>query len=271
MLSQNIIQHYARALDEAEQSRQQIEALTQTHPNMTLEDAYRVQQAWINMKLARGRKKIGKKIGLTSRAMQLAMKIDEPDFGVLLDDMAFENECELVSDNFLDPRVEVEFGFKLKKTLSGEALSLENVLQATHYIQPMLEIIAARSYRVHPQTNYTRTIYDTISDNAASAAFIVGGEKIDPAQLADEIDLARAGAVLYRNGEVEETGLGAGILGHPANALIWLAKRLAPFGETLQAGEVILAGSFTRPVVCRAGDRFLADYGRLGKIGFTII
>jgi len=267
MLSQNIIRQYARALDEAEQSRQQIEALTQTYPNMTLEDAYQVQKAWIDMKLARGRKKIGKKIGLTSRAMQLAMKIDEPDFGVLLDDMAFENECELVSDNFLDPRVEVEFGFKLKKTLSGEALSLENVLQATHYIQPMLEIIAARSYRVHTQTNYTRTIYDTISDNAASAAFIVGGEKMDP----HKIDLAGAGAALYRNGEVEETGLGAGILGHPANALIWLAKRLAPFGESLQAGEVILAGSFTRPVVCRAGDRFLADYGRLGKIGFTII
>ena len=271
MLSQNIIQQMACALDEAEQNGQQIEAFTQTHPMMTLEDAYRVQKAWIDMKLARGRKKIGKKIGLTSRAMQLAMKIDEPDFGILLDNMLFENECELVASDFLDPRVEVEFGFKLKKTLIGNELSLENVLEATDYIQPMLEIIAARSYRVHPQTGYTRTIYDTISDNAASAAFIVGGEKIDPAQLANEIDLAWAGSVLYRNGEVEETGLGAGILGHPAKGLIWLAKRLAPFDEGLQAGDFILAGSFTRPVNCRAGDRFLADYGRLGKIAFTVI
>ncbi len=258
----SVIKEYAEKLDAAEQECCQIDALSMTHPDIKLADAYRIQKNWVDIKIARGQQIIGKKIGLTSRAMQMAMNISEPDFGTLLDTMRFENGSTLKAENFLDPRIEVELAFVLATDLSGKNLSVSDVLEATAYIVPALEIIAARSYRVHPETGYVRNVFDTISDNAANAGIILGDEKIKP----NQCDLSWVSAVLYYNGQVEETGVAAGVLGHPANGLVWLAKRLADFGDCLKEGEIVLAGSFTRPVICRNGDVFKADYGPFGEI-----
>jgi len=262
MLSENQISESARLHHAAEKMRKPMRAFSLQYPNMTIEDGYAIQAAWIKLKEAEGRKVIGRKVGLTSRAMQEAMKIDEPDFGTLLDDMLFENGATIPANDFIDPRIEVELTFVLKEDLFGENLSVEDVLKATDYIVPSMELIAARSHRVDPETGYTRKVYDTISDNAANAGIIVGDRKVMPS----EVDLRWAGAILYRNGIVEETGLGAGILDHPARGIIWLAKRFAPHGIKLDAGQYIMSGSFTRPIIARAGDYFKADFGELGTV-----
>ncbi len=267
MLTYEMILSYARQLDNAEQTGRAIDALSMVHADMTFDDAYRVQKAWIDVKLARGRKIIGKKIGLTSRAMQQAMQINEPDFGILLDDMMFENGAMIKASGFIDPRIEVELAFKLKQDLVGDDLSVEDVLMATEYIVPALELIAARSYRIHPETGYVRKVHDTIADNAANAGIIIGNVRIDP----HHPDLPWVSALLDYNGTIEETGVAAGVLGHPANGIIWLTRRIAPFGMRLKAGEIILAGSFTRPVACHAGDKFVADYHHFGKIEVSFI
>ena len=262
MLTPQQISAAVDTLHNAELSRVQVPALTLTYPGMDLDDAYAVQKGWVDRKLAQGREVIGYKIGLTSRAMQMTMKIDTPDYGVLLDDMVFPNGGSVDVAAFTDLRVEVEFAFVMKNTLFGENVSLEQVLDATAYVVPALELIAARSFRTDPATGYTRTVIDTIADNAANAGIIVGDVRAQPR----DIDLRWAGAMLFLNGEVEETGLGAGVMDHPAHGIRWVCKRFAPHGIALQPGQVILSGSFTRPVMVRAGDHIRADYGPLGTI-----
>jgi 2-oxo-hept-3-ene-1,7-dioate hydratase len=230
---------------------------------MTVDDAYAVQDEWVKLKAASGRRIVGHKVGLTSRAMQEAMKINEPDFGTLLDDMMFDDGASLVAGDFLDPRIEVELAFVLGSTLSGSRVTLDDVLKATDYVTPALEIIAARSYRVDPETGLPRTVVDTIADNAANAGVVVGGRRVEP----NEVDLRWVSALLYRNGTIEETGVAAGVLDHPGNGVAWLARRFAEHGVALERGEVVLAGSFTRPVAVRSGDEFRVDYGPLGVVG----
>jgi len=262
MLNQDEVMAAARALHAAERERRQIRPVSHTHPAMTMADAYAIQDAWVAIKRAEGRRIRGRKIGLTSRAMQEAMQIREPDYGTLLDDMFFEDGSTIEAGRFTDPRIEVEMAFVLKNSLAGEDLSLTDVLTATDYVVPALEIIAARSHRVDPETGAARTVLDTIADNAANAGIVLGGRPMRP----EDVDLRWAGAMLYRNGVIEETGLAAGVLNHPGNGLVWLARRFAAHGISLQAGEVILSGSFTRPVAIRPGDVFHADYGRMGSI-----
>ena len=261
-LSEQDIQSAAAQLYDAERSRTQIQPLTMSAPDMDLDDAYAIQKAWVDRKIEDGSKVTGYKIGLTSRAMQMAMNIDTPDFGVLLDDMAFPNGGRIRAADFTDPRIEVEFAFVLKTPLFGEAVTLDDVVAATDYVVPALELIAARSYRVDPDSGYTRTVFDTIADNAANAGYILGDRRVSPA----EIDLPWAGAMLYLNGEIEETGLAGGVMGHPAHGIRWVCKRFAPHGIGLEPGQVVLAGSFTRPVAVNAGDTVRADYGELGSI-----
>lgn len=256
------IEAAAAALHQAEQTRMQIAPLTQRHPDMDMEDAYAIQSAWVQRKVAAGDPVIGYKIGLTSRVMQRAMKIDEPDFGVLLKSMAFANGARIRAADFTDPRIEVELAFVLKKRLAGTDVTVEQVLDATDYVVPALELIAARSFRVDPATGYTRTVMDTIADNAANAGIITADRRFAP----DQIDLRWSGAILYRNGVVEETGLAAAVLDHPAHGICWVARRFAPHDIALEPGQIILSGSFTAPVIARAGDHFLADYGPLGRI-----
>ena len=262
MLTKSQIQNSACLHHEAEKKRIPMRAFSLEYPSMTIEDGYAIQAAWIKLKEDEGRKIIGRKVGLTSRAMQQAMKIDEPDFGTLLDDMLIESGAVIPASDFIDPRIEVEITFVLKNDLFGDDLSIEQVIAATDYVVPSLELIAARSHRVDPETGYTRKVYDTISDNAANAGIVVGETRVKP----NDIDLRWAGAILYRNGIVEETGLGAGILDHPARGIIWLAKRFAPHGIKLDAGQYIMSGSFTRPIIARAGDDFKADFGPMGTV-----
>lgn len=262
MLSKDDIAAAADALYDAEKNRVQIRPMTLAHAGMTIDDAYAVQKAWVDRKIADGRTVTGYKIGLTSRAMQMAMNIDTPDFGVLLDDMHFPNGAEIRAADFTDPRIEAELAFVLKAPLSGENVSVDDVIAATDYVVPALELIAARSYRVDPETGYKRTVFDTIADNAANAGYIIGDTKVDPGG----IDLPWVGAMLYLNGGIEETGLAGGVLGHPAQGIRWVCKRFSPYGIGLEPGQIILAGSFTRPVAVGAGDSILADYGKLGKI-----
>ena len=252
----------AQRLDQAERNRQQVEATTMTFPDMTIDDAYEIQKTWMELKQLTGRKVVGHKIGLTSRAMQKNMGIDEPDFGCLLDDMVFEEGSTITASDFLDPKIEVELAFVLKKELKGDNLTIEDVLAATDYVIPALELIAARSYRTHPKTGYRRTVKDTISDNAANAGIILGGRRVKP----DELDLRWVGAMMSRNGVIEESGVSGAVLNHPANGVAWLAKKYTAHNVTLEPGQIILAGSFTRPVNVRAGDEFLVEYGKMGSI-----
>ncbi len=204
----------------------------------------------------------GHKIGLTSRAMQVSSNISEPDYGALLDDMFFEEGSDIPFQRFIVPRVEVELAFILGKPLKGPNVTLFDVLEATEWVIPALEIIDARIQQVDPQTKVTRKVFDTISDNAANAGIVMGGRPVRPM----DVDLRWVSALLYRNGVIEETGVAAGVLNHPANGIAWLARKFAPHGVALEAGQVILAGSFTRPVPARPGDTFHADYGPLGAI-----
>lgn len=261
-LNQSEIEHAAEALHRAERERRQIDPVSLTYRNATLDDAYAIQKAWVDRKVADGRKVIGYKIGLTSRAMQASMQIDEPDYGVLLDDMIFSDGAEIKVEQFLDPRIEVELAFVLKDRLFGDNVTICDVLNATDYVVPAIEIIAARSHRVHPQTGYTRKLVDTVADNAANAGIIMGGRPIRPL----DVDLRWVGALCYLNGVLEETGLAAGVLNHPANGICWVARRFAPHDVALLPRQVILAGSFTRPVKVAAGDTVHVDFGPLGGI-----
>jgi 2-oxo-hept-3-ene-1,7-dioate hydratase len=237
---------------------------------MTIDDAYRIQAAWLEHKLARGQTVVGHKIGLTSRAMQLAMQISTPDSGFLTDEMVFAPDATLEAARFCDPKVEIELAFVLGRDLVGEGadagpITEDRVLDATDSITPSVELIAARSFRVDPESGRPRTVVDTISDNAADAGIVCGGRPVGPR----EIDLRRVGAIGIRNGTVEETGLAAGVLGDPVRGIVWLAHRYAEQGLQLKAGEVILAGSFTRPIDIRPGDQFEFDFGALGSFGLA--
>lgn len=265
MMTPDQIGDAAQRLYQAEQNRQQIPALTLATPDMTMDDAYAIQKHWVDQKIADGRKVRGYKIGLTSRAMQMAVNIDQPDFGVLLDDMFFDDCATLAAGDFLDPRIEVELAFVLKKRLFGDDVSVDQVLDATDYIVPALELIAARCFRTDPETGYTRKIFDTIADNAANAGIVLGQHRIDPA----EPDLRWIGALLHLNDVIEETGIAAGVLGHPAHGISWVCKRFAPHNVALEPGQVILAGSFTRPVAVKPGDKVYADYGRYGDLSLS--
>ena len=271
MFNDALIQQLAAELNQAEKSRTQIEHFSKRYPDMTIEDGYRINRAWMHIKFAEGRTMIGHKIGLTSRAMQQASQIDEPDYGTLLDDMRYTCTPGQVLDipfhNFIAPRVEVELAFVLKHELRGPNITIEQVLAATDYVTPAIEIIDARIEQFDRHTKIMRKVFDTISDNAANAGIVLGGEHVNP----NTTNLPWCGAVLTQNGVVEETGLAAGVQGHPAVGIAWLANKLAPWGEHLAAGEIVLAGSFTRPVAAKIGDVFEADYGPLGCLSFKFV
>lgn len=265
-LDASTIQQLAAELDASEKSRVQVEHFSKRFPGMTIEDGYAVSRAWVAMKIAAGRTVRGHKIGLTSRAMQISSQIDEPDYGTLLDDMFFE-PGDIPTQRFIAPRVEVELAFVLKKKLEGSNVTVDDVLDATDYVTPAIEIIDARIEQFDRHTKIMRKVFDTISDNAANAGIVLGGHKVAPRS----VDLPWCGAILRQNGAVEETGLAAGVQGHPAVGVAWLVHKLAPWGECLQAGEVVLAGSFTRPVAAKVGDVFDADYGALGRFEFRFV
>ena len=259
------IELQAHLHDEARRTALQIDPVTVKHPEMTIDDAYAIQKRWLQIELERGRELIGHKIGLTSRAMQLAMNIDEPDSGYLLDDMVFENGCSLEVAAFCDPKIEVELAFIIGDRIEGPEVTIGEIIEATEAVVPAIELIDARSYRKHPQTGVTRSVTDTISDNAADAGVILGDHRVDPSN----IDMPWVAAVCRRNGNVEESGVASAVLGHPAMGVAWLARRYSDHGVGLEPGQIVLSGSFTRPVDCRVGDDFIVDYRELGVINFS--
>lgn len=262
MLSDTQIEAAAARLDEAERTRRQMRAISIEHPGATIEDAYRIQEAWVARKVAAGRVVKGHKIGLTSKAMQAAVGIGQPDSGYLLDDMFFADGGIVPGERFIGLRVEAELAFVLKAPIRGPDPTIFDVLNATDYVTPALEILDTRIFRVDPDTKATRTVVDTISDNAANAGIVLGGRPFRPG----DHDMRWIGAICSRNGAVEETGLAAGILNNPANGIAWLAKRLAGQERGLEAGQIVLAGSFIRPIEVGPGDTIVADYGPFGTV-----
>jgi 2-oxo-hept-3-ene-1,7-dioate hydratase len=267
MLDATTIVSAAQQLDRAEQRRVQLRQFSLDHAGMTVDDAYAIQQAWVKLKLDSGRKARGHKIGLTSRAMQQASQIDEPDFAPIMDDMLFNAGGDITIHRFIAPRIEVELAFILGKPLKGPGVTLFDVLAATEVVTPAIEIIDARIEQLDRETKQMRKVFDTISDFAANAGVVMGGRPVRP----HDVDLRWVGALLHKNGVVEETGLAAGVLNHPANGVAWLANKIAPYGESLEPGQIVLAGSFTRPVFAQAGDTLHADYGPLGSVAFRFV
>ena len=267
MLPADVILSLARQLQEARKSRKPLRHFSQAHPEMTIEDGYAIQREWVKLELASGRRILGRKIGLTSRAMQQSSQITEPDYAPLMDDMFFETGTDIPIDLFIAPRVEVELAFILNRPLRGPDVTMFDVLSATEYVTPALEIIDARIEQFDRDTRAMRKVFDTIADNAANAGIITGGRPVRP----DAVDLRWVSALLYKNGVIEESGVAAAVLNHPANGVAWLANKLAPWGEFLEQGEVVLGGSFTRPVHAAAGDNFHVDYGALGSITFRFM
>jgi len=264
MLPSSTIAALARQLYEARKSRTQLRHFSKAHPEMTVEDGYAIQREWVRLEIADGRHVRGRKIGLTSRAMQQASQIDEPDYAPLMDDMFFESGGDIPFDRFIAPRVEVELAFVLGKPLKGPGVNLFDVLSATEYVTPAVEIIDARIEQFDRETKAMRKVYDTISDFAANAGIVTGGRPVRPT----DVDLRWVGALLHKNGVIEETGLAAGVLNHPANGVAWLANKIAPYDEQLNRGDIVLSGSFTRPATATRGDNFHVDYGPLGSIAF---
>ena len=262
MLTDAVVRDSAARLDQAEKSRRPIRMLSLDHPNMTVEDAYAIQKAWIALKVAAGRAVRGHKVGLTSKAMQQAVGIGEPDFGVLVDDMFFANGGEIPAQRFIGLRVEAELAFILHKPLAGPDCTIADVFNATEFVTPAIEILDTRIFRIDPETKATRKVLDTIADNAANAGVVLGGRTFKPT----DHDLRWIAAICSRNGEIEETGVAAAVMNHPANAIRWLANRLSGYGEVLQPGEVLLSGSFVRPIEVRGGDTFEVDYGPFGTV-----
>lgn len=260
MLNEAERQRAVEILLEAERTRTPAVQLSTQFPTIEVDDSYWIQSEVTRRKIAGGRKLIGHKIGLTSKAMQQSSQINEPDYGHLLDDMIVADGAKVRHADYCVPRVEPELAFVLGKTLQGPGVSLLDVLRATEYVVPAIEIIDAR-------VKNPRKITDTVADNGAAAGIILGGRPVKPG----DIDLRWVGAIFYRNSEIEETGLAAGVLGHPALGIAWLANKVGPFGTALEPGHIMLSGSFTRPVWAEKGDTLHADFGPLGGIAVQFV
>ncbi|MCC4248377.1 MULTISPECIES: 2-keto-4-pentenoate hydratase [Microbacterium] len=261
MLTEDQIDAIAAELAEADRTHSVIPRITARFPDATVDDSYAIQGRWRDRQIAAGRTLVGRKIGLTSKAMQQATGITEPDYGVMFDDTVYRSGDDIPVEHFSNVRIEVELAFVMKQSLEGPDCTLEDALAAIDYAVPALEVLNS-----HIELE-GRTIVDTISDNAAYGAIVLGEVRKRP----DEIDLRWVPGVLSRNGEIEETGVAAGVLGHPATGVAWLANKFAQHDARLEAGEIILAGSFTRPMWVSRGDSVLCEYGPMGEIACRFI
>lgn len=255
------IQEFALKLLAAEDSRQAIAPLTQEYPDLQVEDAYQVQLSIIEAKRAKGLTVVGKKAGVTSKAIQQMFGVSEPDYGHLLDDMILAEGESLNCSMLIQPKAEPEIAFILDKELKGPGISAADVLAATKYVLPVLEIIDSRIM------DWKIKLPDTIADNASCGKVVVGGN----VRKVDGIDLRLIGVMLEKNGEVVATGAGAAVLGNPANAVAWLANKLATLGQSLKANELILPGSLTAAVDVSAGDHVRATFDHLGAVSMKFV
>ncbi len=259
------IKKIAEKLFDAERNLTQIGLISSDFPEITLENAYAIQEQLIEKKLSSGLIKKGWKIGLTSKAMQRALNIETPDSGVLFDNMFFGNGSIIPKNRFIQPRIEAEIAFVMRKKISGKEVTRTEVIEATDYVCPAIEILDTRVKRCDPITGQTRKIFDTVADNAANAGIILG----DQSHNVQDWDLRQVGCILKKNNEVEETGLGAGIMDDPVIGILWLIRRLAIYNKYLDRGDVVLSGSFIRPVETNFGDTIVADFKDFGIVSCT--
>jgi 2-oxo-hept-3-ene-1,7-dioate hydratase len=260
MLSEAERKTCADILMKAQTEHKQAVQLSVTYPHIEIEDSYAISAMVKDRKIAAGARLIGHKVGLTSKAMQRSSMIDEPDYGYILDDQMIGDGAKVPHANYCKPRVEVELAFVMGKRLQGPGVGLADVLRATEYVIPAIEIVDAR-------LQDQRKIFDTVADNGAAAGIALGGRPVGPL----DVDLRWVGGIMYKNSEIEETGLAAGVLGHPALGVAWLANKIGPLGHALEPGHIVLAGSFTRVVFAAKGDTVHADFGPLGGIAIQFI
>ncbi len=260
MLNKKQRQQAADSLYDADRQVKVIAQLSKTYDNIELADAYAIQQLWLDRRVKDGARLVGRKIGLTSRAMQMASNFTEPDYGYLTDDMMLADGAQIDAARYMSPRLEVELAFIMGQDLKGPGCTVADVMRATEFVTPALELIAYR-------TQVPRAIVDTIADNAAAGAIVTGGRLVRPF----DVDIRWVGATLSKNGIIEESGVSAAVMGHPAAGMAWLVNKLALHGGGLKAGQIVLAGSFTRPVSVAAGDVIQADYGPLGSLGVRFV
>lgn len=247
-------------LMEAHRIKKQATPLHVTFPEITIEDSYAISAEVMQSKVKAGARLIGHKVGLTSKAMQRSSMIDEPDYGYILDDQMIGDGAKVKHADYCKPRVEVELAFVIGKRLEGPGVGLADVLRATEYVIPAIEIVDAR-------IQDPRKIVDTVADNGAAAGIALGGRPVGPL----DVDLRWVGGIMYRNSEIEETGLAAGVLGHPALGVAWLANKICQYGHAMEPGHIVLAGSFTRVVFAQKGDTLHADFGPLGGLAIQFV
>lgn len=257
-LPDSIIEEYALALIEAEDTQTPIEPITKEYPDLSTEDAYKIQLRLIEEKTKRGEVIIGKKIGLTSKAMQERAGIDEPDYGFLTDKMVAYEDFPIKLSELIMPAVEVEIAFVLQEDLQGPGVLVSDVLQATDYIMPCLEIIDGRTIRYPGEWR----VENSILDNAAVGRVVFGGKRCS----LDDVDLRYVGMVFEKNGEIISTAAGAAVYGNPVQAVAWLANKLSEFGVILKSGETIISGSLIAADRVSAGDNYAATFDRLGSV-----
>ncbi|SDI27583.1 2-keto-4-pentenoate hydratase [Alteribacillus persepolensis] len=248
-------------LTEAEKSRQGVEPLTSLIPDLSMKQAYHIQLTNIQNKVTAGDSIIGKKIGLTSKAMQDLLGVSEPDYGHLLNSMQIDNKGSVPRKKVMQPKVEGEIAFILKEDLKGPDVTTEDVQRATDYIVSALEIVDSRI------SDWKITLADTIADNASSGLFVTGGEKIN----IKDIDLQNEEMVFYKNGEKVNGGKGSAALGDPAYCVAWLANKLYEYNMTLKSGEIILSGALSKAVDAAPGDTFKASFSTLGEVEVSFI
>jgi 2-oxo-hept-3-ene-1,7-dioate hydratase len=260
MLSNEDRRKIVEALLDANVTKVQTTRPSALYPDIDMDDAYAISSEVARCQMEAGAKLIGHKIGLTSLAMQRSSNIDEPDYGYLFDKMLIADGAKVRHSDYCVPRVELELTFVLGTPLKGPGVGLLEVMRATEYVVPSIEIIDAR-------VDEPRKIFDTVADNGAAAGIILGGRPIRPS----DMDLRMVPGVLYRNAGIEETGVACGVLGHPAMGIAWLANKLAPFDVTLEPGHIMLSGSFVRPVWAQKGDTIRADFGELGSVSVQFV
>lgn len=251
-----MIQEAASRLLQAEETKVPINPLTETYPDITVDEAYYIQLEQIRRKVEKGARIVGKKIGATSKAIQNLFGVDQPDYGHLLEDMIYVDGETIALDQYLQPKIECEIAFKLKKDLKGPGVTILDVIDATEYVMPAIEIIDSRI------KDWQIKFEDTVADNGSSASAVIGGH---PTKL-DEVDLVHIGMVVYKNGEFIDSAAGAAVLGNPLRAIVWLANSLGKYDVSLKAGEIVLAGALSTAIPIEANDTFTVDFAHIGSV-----